>query len=408
MGSSLAQIRKTKGFSYWAYLCLIATAFIEFIFYLLMGLNARLGLSAINPYIQPILTVILIVFSVKQWKSMLSIWDVVFFISVVSFFCYSPRIYPGTDYLISEYGGRFLFQAFPFFLLGATFNIKELDNAIVSISRLGVSIIGLLIIFSMSGSISFLEIGDDESMGIAYMLLPVLVIVIWHVLLNPNTFDFLLSCFGVFVLLGLGSRGPALCVIFFIVVFFLFFKHFKNELLLKGLLIILSFVCFLFLDSILAVIGSILESIGLSGRVLESISGNSFFSTDTRDFIFAKVLLAISNNGLWEGSGFFADRELFDTANSYTDEIYAHNIFLEVILNFGIIIGIVFFILFFFFLIRSLIICKDSKYSSFLFAFFCAGFVPLLFSGSYLYSSMLWLLVGLFSAYTKLFSNSKT
>lgn len=98
----------------------------------------------------------------------------------------------------------------------------------------------------------------------------------------------------------------------------------------------------------------------------------------------AKIVIDnILNNNLW-GHGIFGDRY-------FLDGTYAHNIFLEVWLDFGIILGTLVLLFLIVFITKTFLRSNDKKL---FLLFFSLGFMPLLVSGSYLISIMFSILIG--------------
>ena len=73
---------------------------------------------------------------------------------------------------------------------------------------------------------------------------------------------------------------------------------------------------------------------------------------------------------------------------------YTHNILLEIIGNFGIIIGSILIILLIFLIVRSLL-SKEKKYTNLIIIWLSLGFFHLMVSGSYLTDIKFWILLGL-------------
>jgi len=83
------------------------------------------------------------------------------------------------------------------------------------------------------------------------------------------------------------------------------------------------------------------------------------------------------------GKGLFADRELTQSIPGMSGGTYAHNFILEILLDFGIIFGVLIVILFYYDSIK--VICSKNKtIRIFGRIFFPAAIVKLLFTGSYL------------------------
>ena len=72
--------------------------------------------------------------------------------------------------------------------------------------------------------------------------------------------------------------------------------------------------------------------------------------------------------------------------------LYAHNIFLEIYVEFGLILGS-FILLFILYLAISSLLVKDIKKYGIALLWICLGLLPLFFSGSYLTSLEFWIML---------------
>lgn len=103
---------------------------------------------------------------------------------------------------------------------------------------------------------------------------------------------------------------------------------------------LVSLVCFgfliLLLPCILDLLGGILNAMGMDSRTLDMLNGNELISTSTRDDIYELSFYFVKNN-LCEIKGFYADRYLLRSFASWM--AYPHNIVLELMIDFGVLLG---------------------------------------------------------------------
>ena len=96
------------------------------------------------------------------------------------------------------------------------------------------------------------------------------------------------------------------------------------------------------------------------------------------------------------GNGLYGDRVLMKESQLFAeDTTYAHNLFVEWIVDFGIVIGIILSVSFIVLLIKGL---KNKQRQEFVYiiVFITTGFVQMMFSGSYLLQeASLYVLLGL-------------
>ena len=127
------------------------------------------------------------------------------------------------------------------------------------------------------------------------------------------------------VIIAVGSRGPA--IVFSLCILYDFFVNNRKYLLI--LILSLSFLFsisnYLFLE---------IEKIGIKSRTLFLLLEGKISSDSGRKDIYNVIINKIYESPLI-GSGLYADRTILGG----TSGAYSHNLFLEVYLNFGIIIG---------------------------------------------------------------------
>jgi len=100
-------------------------------------------------------------------------------------------------------------------------------------------------------------------------------------------------------------------------------------------------------------------------------------------YIFKEIL-----NAPFLGLGLAADRRIL------TENAYTHNIFIEILLNFGLFIGGFINILLLYLTVKSIFI-KDVKKYSMIIIWMSIGFVHFLVSSSYLIDFRFWIFLGL-------------
>ena len=74
--------------------------------------------------------------------------------------------------------------------------------------------------------------------------------------------------------------------------------------------------------------------------------------------------------------------------------VYAHNIFIEILANFGIILGTILSLVLIILCIKALLI-NNRDVAEMLIIWFSIGFIPLIVSGSYITDIKFWIFMGL-------------
>lgn len=190
-----------------------------------------------------------------------------------------------------------------------------------------------------------------------------------------------------------GSRGAVLAFFsFFIFYFIIKYGFLRSLFILLSWLSILS-ISFFILNQLygadfLYFIGDFFINSENQSRLLRIISSEEVDFSSGRNSIYEVSLGYIIENPLW-GYGLAADRYLVPGT-------YAHNIYLEMLMQFGVPVATLFF-LSILIVIAIFLFSEKSKCSKLVFGLYvCFGLVPLFYTGSYITSSSFAILVGLF------------
>ncbi len=177
--------------------------------------------------------------------------------------------------------------------------------------------------------IFIMGIGVTNYMSFAYEGLFAVMVSLYYGFLKRKYFMATTALLAVPCILLAGCRGAAITLILFLVLAFISIGKDRKPMALVVsfvLVAILVVVLVFFADIILALSG-ILNRFGAESRILEKIASGDFFNVSGRDGILEEIFPAIS----WLPKGFYAD---FSVAGTY-----AHNWVIEVLCDFGIIIG---------------------------------------------------------------------
>lgn len=204
---------------------------------------------------------------------------------------------------------------------------------------------------------------------------------------------------GIIVMLMVlrGSRASVLCLFIFMVLVYIFVdseKHNTGRQVRIVVALSLLGVTAVSFQSIVSVLVKLLSN----SRTLYLLSTNISFDSGRSgimDFYWEEI-----NNHLFSFKGILSDRVIysqkFGTGFSLTN--YPHNFIIEVLFQFGVIIGILFLLFLLSLLLKKfkeIRICSNPYYTCFYFMLFVAGLIKLFFSASYLTSVEFFLLLGM-------------
>lgn len=297
----------------------------------------------------------------------------------------------GTGQILLSNIFTFMFLYFPVFLLLSSSEI-ELTYLLNKMGRLAfINTLLFILIFLLN----FFRPGYRlEFMNFAYSAL-FTIFFCFYLYKKTETKKYLV-CFilgAAFILLG-GSRGALFAVLLFVFLFLLLgtgeksLKHIAFIILIS--LVVL--VVFLNFNAIISSLAGYLESHGYNSRVLRLISGEEggFFHYEDRANIQAPIIEHLSDR--FFGYGLFGDR-YFCGYNGY-----AHNWLLEVLIDFGWLVGSIFIFAIVFSIIRTGVYAVKSKNFDLMFLWIstiCLTFVKYMFSSSFLHSNEMMFVLGI-------------
>lgn len=309
----------------------------------------------------------------------------VYFIAIFIFLL-NYLIFPENGVYITELIFPFFFVSLPIFLY--TLSIKNFlvfKKAMKKASYI-IFVVGLLLgVFIFLGRAS---VGVYSMPLSYYMLLP--AIMFMDGLLDEFSFkDLIFTGISLLIILSLGARGPILCILIFVLL-----KLFKpnSKRTLRRVIVYFSLICLgafalIFLDEIVRYTYDSLLKIGIRSRTL-SLFLRDGIHLSGRDRIYKNIISEIMENPIL-GIGLAGDRRIL-----YGNNAYVHNIFIELIGNFGLLFGsIVIFIILS--LIISSFISKDKQIYELTIIWLSLGFIHLLISSSYIIDIKFWIFMGL-------------
>jgi O-antigen ligase len=223
----------------------------------------------------------------------------------------------------------------------------------------------------------------------SYLILVPIIILLYKLYNKFNVLDFILVIFGVCSILIIGSRGPILSIILFNTVFLLI-NLFKNKMKIKygiNLLLITIFFVFVYFDELLYKIDMFLRDYGISSRTMYLLMNNNADFSSGRLDIYKLTIEEILKKPIL-GYGLAGDR-------IFLNGTYPHNIFLEVLAQFGVVFGSLILIIFVFYWFIGMVLNKNKTERDLAIMFFGIGVVQLFVSGSYITSANFWLFMSI-------------
>lgn len=237
------------------------------------------------------------------------------------------------------------------------------------------------------------DIFNNDYMDSANAILVGLIAVYYLAVTDKRLIDIVLSISGTIVIMISGSRGVFLSLIFFWFLYMLFNKSSK-KILVIFIMIVATALIIAFGNAIMNFIAEISKSIGFSTHLIDAIQSNSIFDDSTRTYLFKNFWQAIRQKPLL-GYGVLGDRYI--SLNFFNKPIYPHNIILEVLVNFGFLIGLPLIIAFAVRVWKALVCCNISVYSTVL-VLLSSCIIKLMVSSTFWNDQVFFLLIGVLLA----------
>lgn len=266
----------------------------------------------------------------------------------------------------------------------------------LSVVSMIIMIVYSLRTFSSGNVMSYLL--NKSDMATAYNCLPCLMIICWRAIKNPNVIRIILFGLSVVYIISLGTRGAMLCLLAFIVVC-VFFQLIVNKSLSKGIVVIGGLLAlFSFGDKIIILLKVLFDKFGFSQRIFDSFYSGNILVSNSRNETWDRIMPYIKEHWLF-GNGLFSDRRILG--------VYTHNIVLEVLLDFGIIAGVIILLFALYIIVRALIVEKSLDIKCLIIALTISTVGKLLVSSSYLCEPLLYVLMAICISIIRKANNDK-
>lgn len=405
------------------------------------AIENRMGLRALSHLSDMILITVAVVGSIGIFRRKVRSKDIVLLFALVAFHHLSGVMHVGTALYVGRNATRFIWHCLPLFLVGLTIGTKTSPKLFVGISywALFLQIVYLYVFGIMSRGEQ-----TDEAMTAAYNMLPYVCFLIWNAFQRGGFWHFAIAVIATFILLSLGTRGPLICLVFFIAVYLVIFKKFKYDGVSKLLIGIVALFIYIFAFEFSIIFAALSAQLGLSTRVYDSIIENRMTNIEEssgRDDLWKDILQTLSDNKIFFDFNLYADRlytghdsymvldrtrsssEISITSGSMYDEEdidrddtrmnrqrirygwYAHNLELELLCEFGLLGGAIVICLLFWMIWRAFRLTWGTNATVLLLVFFTASIMQLQFSNSYLRAPVFWFFMGMCVAFIR--SNKK-
>lgn len=252
--------------------------------------------------------------------------------------------------------------------------IESLIEMSIKVSRLLVPII-LLARLVFPGGLSYMNFSDALSLPCALLVASGY---------SGKRLDMYLSIISLIAVLLFGGRGSVLSLLLLFVMLVLFNRPNGKINPIYIVLIFLSPILFELLQSFVDISSSRTMKLFVSGEIGYDSS---------RLLIYESLIQSLTDNPM--GIGMRGDRVMLEYLNMGESNVaYSHNIFLEILLTYGMVIGMIIIIYIMYLFIWKLMFKQmDIKIKGFLLSFFTVSFLQLLTSRTFLTETNLYILI---------------
>lgn len=336
----------------------------------------------------------LIINSYKYLCSNLRIADVMFFFFAV--LCYVVSLIDDGNYSYISLTFSPFFKAIFLYYIGICLEIdvnirfmgreRRLEDLMLVISAIGIIV---MVMYQFYFVFTKGALPNEVSSWSTDNLIYVLFVVI-YAFRNKHLFSVILGAVGLIALLSYGIRANVLSI--FVAISVCIIRRLsKSRYKIIGIIIlfIITVGIYTYFDSILSILEIIFVRFGFSTRILALVNNSDILHTSSRELFYQRAISLINERWL-TGYGIFGDRPIFGGMGEYV-----HNFFLEILFDFGLVMGSIMLILIVGQMIFAYFRCRNNNLLvDFFLLLLCREMVMLMFSGSYLVEGYFFMLLG--------------
>lgn len=256
-----------------------------------------------------------------------------------------------------------------------------------------ITIFGTLIYFGDTGPLS-------SNMSFSSMMLFPLCLHITGLDLFSKKVPLLIICIYEFMIIFIhGSRGGLLYIVLFFILYFGLKKH--NYLKMSKVAVIFLGIASIIIAFAVLNINTILKQLSSKGiyiRNIDFLASGQFLSENGRTKIYLEYMQLVLENAP-------ITLRIVDLKNHDTN--YPHNIFIEVLYNYGYFLGLLIIAIFLIVLVKRLLSSKEIELKIVM-VLLSAGFFPLLTSFTYFEWPIFWAFIGCLSKNVRCFRRQKS
>lgn len=300
------------------------------------------------------------------------------------------------SYFFFPYNHTFLIGIIPqFFLLGTvpmifiTSAIKDWNRLYLALRPTAMVVIICAVIYLPIKAAGIVQL---EYLSFSYQIMFSVIFMMFLSMREKGLVNIAFTVAGVFCIVALGGRGPLVGVLLGVAVYVLAnFKISTGGIIATLFALIAGTVIWSQFNNVLLATESLLSRYGIYSRTIRSMLQEEFFVSSGRVGRWNVSLMAIKNQWFF-GYGMGGDRFVLGSAGE--GDRYAHNIFVEMVMQYGVFLGGLMLVLILYLIFKNITAKqKDGLFFIGLVSIFSTGFFGLNFSGSYLHTPMFFIML---------------
>lgn len=327
-----------------------------------------------------------ILLSLPKLLKRITMSDHMFVFACFIWYVVNILLYPQNEEVLLGRLFSFSILTLPYYYIGVSLDIKKFYKSFYYISVIAIYICAFYeLLYAQSASYT----GDtsEYNMGLAYDILPHVLMVSWWALKKLGLFNIVSMLLGLLLLLSLGTRGPVICAIVFIAVYLLFIRPSKYQKTMRIATISLAIVAFSYLDQFMMFMQMLTFQLGMSTRIFDKYFEGEMETSVGRDYIRNTLLSELTTDNSLFGHGILGSYPYVGT--------YPHNIVLDFLFSFGWIFGILILVCICLLMVKMLIRCrKNEDLLVFGLMLIVGSILKMCFSGTYIDDTLFFFLIG--------------
>lgn len=277
------------------------------------------------------------------------------------------------------------------YLVGSSLSMNEREDEIIDHLYI-LSMITLPVCFAynmlLGSPMDEIASKYQGNMDLAYHLLPHCCLIAYYAKKKTNILNVAFTVFGAFYLMLLGTRGAALMMLLCVALTLVLDQNSKKVLARIVVLCgaVAAFIVSPLYEAFILWMYKMAQNLGLSVRIFDKLLSVGQMDLSGRDVLAETLIASVKEHPFW-GTGLCSDRTMIG--------VYAHNIALELWVEFGVIIGTIILVALIVICLRGYLRSTSSAEKGLIIVLICSSFLKLFLSGSFMDDRWFFALIGL-------------